>query len=174
MNIFYVDSDPHKAANMLCDKHVVKMILESAQMLSAAHRILDGDDIADSKNLYKLVHKNHPSTIWVRTNSSNYEWLWNHMSTLMTEYNDRYGKIHATERLEHPLWEFPSNITHNDFTPPPQCMPDQYKVENDTVQSYRNYYLGDKARFARWQYSSIPDWWAQDKPDKRELYSDAQ
>jgi hypothetical protein len=164
MNVFYVDSDPCKAAEMLCDKHVVKMILESAQMLSAAHRILDGDDVADSKNLYKLVHKNHPSTLWARANSSNFQWLWEHMSALMTEYNDRYGKVHATERLEHSLWEFPRNITHDVFNPPPQCMPDQYKCnpnsasKADCVSAYRQYYLGEKMHFAEWKFKEAPSW----------------
>ena len=72
MNIFYLDSDPYVAAKMHCDKHVVKMILESAQMLSTAHRVLDGDEYADERGLYKMAHKNHPSTIWVRTSTDNY------------------------------------------------------------------------------------------------------
>ena len=83
MNIFYLNKDPEIAAQMHCDKHVVKMILESAQMLSTAHRILDGDDIANSKGLYKMTHKNHPCNIWVRKNNENYEWLWSLYDNLM-------------------------------------------------------------------------------------------
>jgi hypothetical protein len=92
MNIFYLDRDPVIAAQMMCDKHVVKMILESAQMLSTAHRVLDGDEYANKMGLYKLAHKNHPSTIWVRTSSENYRWLFNHYDALMQEYTYRYDK----------------------------------------------------------------------------------
>ena len=72
MNIFYLHRDPVAAAQMQCDKHVVKMILESAQMLSTAHRVLDGDTYADLRGMYKLAHKNHPSTRWVRSNYRHY------------------------------------------------------------------------------------------------------
>ena len=136
MNIFYLDKDPEIAAQMMCDKHVVKMILESAQMLSTAHRVLDGDRVADSKGLYKMAHKNHPSTIWVRTCDENYEWLWNHMEALMYEYTHRYGKKHATERLTHALWKLPINIPYGEFTDPPQCMPD----------------------YATWKHREKPEW----------------
>ena len=110
MNIFYLDRHPIKAAQMMCDKHVVKMILESAQMLSTAHRVLDGDEYADEVGLYKMAHKNHPSTIWVRSSLENYTWLYDHMVALMVEYTYRYGKHHATERLLQPLFKSPKNM----------------------------------------------------------------
>ena len=100
MNIFYLDKNPKIAAQMQCDKHVVKMILESAQMLCTAHRVLDGDDYANKMGLYKLAHKNHPSTIWVRSSYKIIEWLYDHMIALMNEYTYRYGKKHATDRLK--------------------------------------------------------------------------
>ena len=77
MNIFYLDEKPLTAARMHCDKHVVKMIIESAQMLSTAHRTLDGNDYADRMNLYKATHKNHPANIWVRESAENYLCLYN-------------------------------------------------------------------------------------------------
>ena len=157
MNIFYLDRDPRIAAQMMCDKHVVKMILESAQMLSTAHRVLDGDEIADSKGMYKMTHKNHPSNIWVRANSKNYDWLWQHMDALMKEYTYRYDKHHATERLLHSLWEHPKNITHGNFSDPPQCMPN-YCTNDDTVLSYQNYYIVEKSDFATWKRRAIPEW----------------
>ena len=83
MNIVYLDRDPKIAAQMMCDKHVVKMILESAQMLSTAHRVCDGDKYADQYGLYKMAHKNHPSTKWVRSGGLNYLWLYKHMRGLM-------------------------------------------------------------------------------------------
>lgn len=115
MNIFYVDKDPMIAAQMQCDRHVVKMILESAQLLSTAHRVLDGDDYADSVGLYKTAHKNHPSTIWTRASVHNYNWLYNHMNGLMQEYTCRYNKHHASERLNAPLRKTPTNIPVVDF-----------------------------------------------------------
>ena len=157
MNIFYLDRDPEIAAQMMCDKHVVKMILESAQMLSTAHRVLDGDERADKAGMYKMSHKNHPSTIWARANSENYEWLWQHMDALMKEYTYRYDKKHATERLLHELWTFPKNITHGDFTDPPKCMP-EYCKGDDTVLSYQNYYIVEKSDFATWKRREMPEW----------------
>ena len=164
MNIFYVDSDPVIAAQMLCDRHVVKMILESAQMLSTAHRVLDGDECADSNGLYKATHKNHPSNVWARSTRENYDWLRQHMSALMSQYIKRYNNVHATERLERPLWARPRNIVLGRFSPPPQCMPDQYKCNpnsasrDDCVSAYQKYYLGAKMHMATWKFTEAPSW----------------
>ncbi len=155
MNIFYLDKDPDVAAKMMCDKHVVKMILESAQLLSTAHRVLDGDAYADRVGLYKIAHKNHPSTIWTRSSDLNYMWLYKHMRALMNEYTHRYGKHHATERLNIGLSNVPQNIPNVEFTDPPQCMPDYCKGE-DTVLAYQNYYILEKANFAKWTKRSVP------------------
>ena len=158
MNIFYLDKNPKIAAQMMCDKHVVKMILESAQMLSTAHRVLDGDKYAEKMGLYKLAHKNHPSTIWVRTSKKNYWWLWKHYDALMNEYTYRYGKIHATSRLRDALFKPPTNIVHGvPVTDPPQCMPDYCKGD-DTVLSYQTYYIVEKSGFAKWKKREKPEW----------------
>ncbi len=157
MNIFYLDRDPKIAAQMMCDKHVVKMILESAQMLSTAHRVLDGDEYADKVGIYKMSHKNHPSTIWVRSSYQHYKWLYDHMVALMREYTYRYNKHHATERLLTPLSEYPQAIPVGDYTEPPQCMPEICKGE-DTVLAYQNYYIIEKSGFARWTKREIPAW----------------
>jgi hypothetical protein len=158
MNIFYLDKDPIIAAQMSCDKHVVKMILESAQMLCSTHRVLDGDDIADSKGMYKMAHKNHPSTIWTRSSVQNYIWLWRHMTALMREYTHRYGKIHATEKLKECLARTPNNIPYGGkFTDPPQCMPEECKGE-DTVLAYQKYYIREKSGFAKWSKRETPAW----------------
>ena len=143
---------------MMCDKHVVKMILESAQMLSTAHRVVDGDYRADRGGFYKIAHKNHPSTIWVRASSENYRWLWKHFDALLKEYTHRYGKHHATERLRNILYMPPLNIVHGvPLTDPPQCMPELCKGE-DTVLAYQNYYIIEKSGFARWTKREIPTW----------------
>ena len=155
MNIFYLDRDPVVSAQMMCDKHVVKMILESAQLLSTAHRVLDGDKYADEVGLYKTAHKNHPSTIWTRSSVHNYMWLYVHMTALMNEYTYRYGKHHASERLLKGLSNPPDNIPTVEYTNPPQCMPDHCKGE-DTVLAYQNYYILEKANFAKWTKRSVP------------------
>ena len=166
MNIFYLDRDPKIAAQMMCDKHVVKMILESAQMLSTAHRVLDGDEYADKVGLYKMAHKNHPSTIWVRLSHQHYWWLYAHMVALMEEYTHRYGKHHATERLKVPLSEYPKAISVGDYTDPPQCMPEVCKGE-DTVLAYQNYYIIEKSNLLKWTKRSVPEFFVERKDGER-------
>lgn len=146
MNIFYLDRDPKTAACMQCDRHVVKMILESAQLLSTAHREIDGDEWANNQGLYKSTHKNHPSAVWARCSADNYKWLFRHFLALCDEYSYRYGKTHLTDtKFRNVLGFSPTNIsTIESFTNPPQCMPDEYKDSN-TVIGYRNYYALDKA-----------------------------
>ena len=114
---------------MMCDKHVVKMIIESAQMLSTAHRELDCN-LNNNDKLYKVAHKNHPSTKWVRENSAQYMWLYDHFVALCEEYTHRYGKTHMTDtKLRKILSQLPSTIDQNKhFNQPPQCMPDEYKI----------------------------------------------
>ena len=156
MNIFYLDKRPDDAAEMHCDKHCVKMILEYAQMLSTAHRELDGN-VPDI--LYKSTHKNHPSTIWTRSSKQHYDWLFRLFRMLSAEYTLRYGKIHKTwEKLGKILETAPKNIVENGWSDPPQCMPDHCK-KPDTIDAYRNYYLTEKASFSTWNYSKQPTWW---------------
>jgi len=160
MNLFYLDEDPTIAAQLQCDKHVVKMILETAQMLSTAHRELDGDDVPDV--LYKRTHKNHPSSKWVRESEANYQWAYRHFIALCDEYTHRYGKTHLTDRkLRTVLWHPPRGIQYDSLapTPPPQCMPDEYK-HADTVTAYRAYYQSpEKQRIATWnKCRPAPEW----------------
>ena len=158
MNIFYLHSDPVTCAEWHCDKHVVKMILEYAQLLSTAHHEVDG---TPSVNCYKSTHRNHPSAIWARANRKNYRWLWRLLDATATEYTHRYGKVHATKlkgivnSLEYCPYELREG---SDMTPMPQCMPDEYK-DQSSIQAYRNYYLGDKAYMAKWTKRDAPYWW---------------
>ena len=140
MNIFYLHEDPRKAAEYQYNKHVVKMILESAQMLCTAHHHYgNGDNVP-----YKKAHYNHPSTIWVRDNCENYAWLYRHMIALGEEYTRRYGKTHLTiTKCKEPLGNAPPDMPWLGFTQPPQCMPDEYKTDC-AIHAYWNYYLGDK------------------------------
>ena len=146
MNIFYLDSDPVKAAQVQYNKHVVKMILESAQMLCTAHHhyteLLSQDD---SYIPYKKAHYNHPSTIWCRENSEQYLWLYDHMIALGNEYTKRYNKIHLTiTKCADILQATPAGIPLGTFEEPPQCMPEQYKVAGCSVTAYWNYYEQEK------------------------------
>lgn len=166
MNIFFLDLDPEVSARYHCDKHTCKMIIEYAQLMSTAHRVLDEDEC--DPGLYKIAHLNHPSNIWVREYITHYQYLYELWANLCEEYTVRYGKTHATwSKLNHILKHPPKNIPVKYFrvlpwsglaTDPPQCMPDEYKG-SDTVQAYRKYYLGDKAGFAKWSKTSTPDWW---------------
>ena len=161
MNIFFLDKRPDNAAEMHCDKHCVKMILEYAQMLSTAHRVLDGENV--HPNLYKIAHKNHPSTIWTRSSKQHYDWLFRLFRMLSAEYTLRYSngefKVHKTwDKLGKILETAPKNIVDNGWIDPPQCMPDHCK-KPDTIDAYRNYYLTEKASFSTWNYTNKPTWW---------------
>ena len=144
MNIFYLHQDPYKSAEAMTNKHVVKMILESAQMLCTAHHMLDNGNV--DQKLYKPAFVNHPSTKWVRESKKHYEWLYSHFVGLNKEYTKRYDKVHATYfRLFEVLEKFPENIPDKKFVQPPQAMPDMYKTR-DSVVAYRQYYVGEKLK----------------------------
>jgi len=157
MNIFYLDKCPVKAAKYQYNKHVVKMILESAQMLCTAHHVLDNrvrllDDIP-----YKIAHVNHPSTKWVRENSLHYDWLYEHFVALQGEYYKRYDKTHLSyTKCYVPLMNHPQNIPHEPFEQPPQCMPDDSK-DKFSVQAHSNYYIGEKHTVANPKTEKIYD-----------------
>jgi len=161
MNIFYLHEEPEICAQMHNDKHCVKMILESAQMLCTAHRALDGNDKCDNLFMYKQAHLNHPSTKWVRENVYNYKWMFNLFEELCEEYTYRYEKAHTTDlKLREVLREPPLNIPmiNQRRTEPPQCMPDEYKSTN-TIEAYRNYYMGEKSHFCVWKNRPTPTWY---------------
>lgn len=157
MNIFYLHPGPIKAAQYQYNKHVVKMILESAQLLCTAHIELDGDQ---ANVPYKATHRNHPSAIWARQSSANYIWLYYHMIGLGEEYTKRYGKVHKTiTKCKDVLKELPINIENNGFSEPPQCMPDEFKQSN-AVHGYWQYYIHGKKDVVNSNevaYTSIPE-----------------
>lgn len=178
MNIFYLDQDPKLAAQYHCDKHVVKMILEYGQLLSTAHRVLDGtpylgSSVSEKRNvarwklpdgreniLYRACHTYHPCGIWVRANMDHYRWLYDLLYQLIGEYKYRYnGKRHKTEDLLLPLLNAPNNIPIVDWQDPPQAMPEDVKVPGNSIEAYRNYYKVHKARFATWKVRNVPSWY---------------
>jgi len=147
MNIFYLDPNPKKAAAIMCDQHVIKMILESAQMLSTAHHL------CGSTATYKKTHENHPSAIWARSTHANYEWLHLHMVALGQEYTRRFGKIHKTIREQSILLAVvPPGVPRGALTEMPQCMPVEYQGL-DPIVAYTAYYAG---KAADWQALGRP------------------
>jgi len=159
VNIFYFDECPVESAKAQPDKMLVKMPLESAQMLCTAHRALDGDDWADKMNMYKAAHLNHPCSKWVREASANYQWLYRHFVALSIEYSYRYGRSHLSyDKLATPLMQLPQNIPLKDMTPLAQAMPEEYKNEDATI-AYRNYCINEK-HYAKWEQNRPkPNWW---------------
>lgn len=142
MNIFYLSRDPVLCAEMHCDKHVVKMILETAQLLSTAHHMLG------STAPYKPTHKNHPSAVWARSGRYQYRWLYELLEALSSEYTQRYGKVHLTwQKCSQALSEAPKGIPEIEWTDPPQCMPDECKDPTGAVIAYRNYYMFKRAEW---------------------------
>jgi len=161
MNIFVVDNDSRIAARQLCDKHVVKMIVEGCQMLSTIHRMNSSHVIHAPVELYKKSFENHPCTIWARNSVDNYMWLAEHTHELSLEYTRRYGRTHKAHGMT--VWflgHIPHGINRMSLTPFAQAMPDQYK-DVDAVQAYRNYYIHEKARFAKWKHTEPPDWFVE-------------
>jgi hypothetical protein len=161
MNIFILDTNPRIAAKMHCDKHVPKMILETAQMLSTAHHVYD---TPQAPFVYKKAHLNHPCTIWVRESVDNYSWAFELFRELNNEFFRRRGKKHLSwVKLKEHLSHTPS-LPLRGLTPFAQAMPDHYKQE-DTVEAYRAYYRGDKASFAKWEWptAQTPSWWKSSK-----------
>ncbi len=155
MNIFYLDNSTMMAAQYHVDKHVNKMILETAQLLSTSHWYLDG-----APRGYKPTHKNHPCAIWVRDNSNNYWWTYDLFCALAGEYKFRFGKDHKSYvDLKDVLNIRPKYLTdHGPMTSPPLAMPDEYKVEGSSTASYRNYYTNAKEHLHTWTKRERPEW----------------
>lgn len=160
MNIFYLDNDPKKSAELLADCHVCKMTVETAQILCTAHHILDtGYQNTNKVKFYKLTHKNHPCIKWTLECKNNYMWLAEYGVLLCREYTYRYKKIHASQDLMHYLYLNPPAIqVLPKYTPPALAMPDIYK-EKDPIQSYKNYYNYKQSIMKmNWTNRNKPKW----------------
>jgi len=180
MNIFVLDENPWAAARMHCDRHVPKMVVESAQMLSTAHRILDGEEyLAPSKSgkrmvkhyrlsenddiIYKAVHAGHPCTAWTMESASNYRWHFSLFVMLAKEFEFRFGKVHRSyDLLKKALFTPPKNIPNKPQTPFAKAMKayaDLMEIE-DPVKAYQEFYKADKVEFAKWEKGRpAPSWW---------------
>ena len=181
MNVFVLDKNPREAARQHCDKHVVKMIIESAQMLSTAHRMLDGTEgrrpsstgktmsryweLSDEREnkLYKAVHMHHPCTKWTMESSENYLWHWDLFNALCDEFIYRYKKVHKTDEvLRGALLQLPKNIPHGPMTKFPLAMKSNPEcMFDDPVKSYRAFYKTKQKRFSMvWSKRETPKWFA--------------
>ena len=177
MNIFYLHQDPKVCAEWAVDSHCVKMILEAAQLLSTAHRVLDGVQYIDASSgrkikrwrlpdardniLYAATHVNHPCAVWVRTNQNNYAWAWQYLKEHCDEYTHRYGKIHKVESsgLLDMLNVCPANIPLSPYiTSPPSAMDPKYIISQFPIDNYRNYYKYGKAHLHKWKNRQPPEW----------------
>jgi len=161
MNIFYLDQDPEIAASYHCDAHVIKMILEYAQIMCTNFHLTQSEELINSTELYKPTHKNHPCTIWARESFDNTTWLFECMNELNNIYKAKSKRDHksflvggrAYVRMD--INKFPDDTLTN----PPQAMPDIFRLE-DTVEAYRKYYKEDKSlnKWFKYTYNNRPNW----------------
>jgi hypothetical protein len=154
MNIFILDLDIKKCARDHVNRHVTKMCVEYAQLLCSAHWCTDS--VMDIP--YKLSHKNHPCSVWVRECIENYNWLSELGIELCKEYTNRYGKRHKSQDVIEWCVNHPPKIQSNGtLTKFALAMPDEYKVD-DAVESYRNYYRQGKKDILFWKNNYRPEW----------------
>ena len=158
MNIFYLDANPIQAAQYHGDAHVLKMILESAQLLSSAHHVA-GSPNSVTDNIYRRTHVNHPCAVWTRKSKHNYMWLFALFAALLDEYTYRYGKLHKSRLLLPFLALPPSSLSDEPFTTPPLVMDEKYFM-GDAVSSYREYYRLAKAHLHHYTKRDKPSWLA--------------
>lgn len=152
MNIFVLDENKQKCAEYHCDKHVVKMIIEYAQMLSTTVRLTTDNDVG-----YRITHKNHPCTIWVRESLSNWLWLRDMTKHLNDEYRKRYNKD-VNHKSFDVIQTLPTpNIPDIGLTEFKLAMPEHCKTES-VVESYRKYYMVEKKDFVTWKNMDKPNW----------------
>lgn len=171
MNLFILDEDPTVAAQMNCDSHVCKIILEAFQMMSLAHLEHDSTKVG----LWNArTHRNNHVSLWVRENISNYNWTSEHALALCAEYTLRYGKIHKCEDMIRWCAENPPPLLRDTMSPFRQAVAeDCYNI--NPVTAYHNYYVRYKRSFARWKLGNTPGWFIdlcriEDLKLKGELY----
>lgn len=159
MNIFVLDYNPQVAAEYHCDKHVVKMILESAQILCAVHHKNGNSDVP-----YKLTHANHPCTIWAGESKQNYLWLTELAEALNDEYIFRFKYTDTYTKVDnHKSYDVIANLPDIDLpdiglTRFAEAMPDYCKISEDTVINYREYYRKEKAHILKYTNALTPYW----------------
>jgi hypothetical protein len=161
MNIFFLSMNPEVAAKWHCDKHVVKMIVESTQLLWTAQHVAGFSGFSGPGSPYRPTHKNHPCAVWARASIANYKWLCALATALVAEYHYRFpaGKvIHACEPHLAWLTANPPRLPEGPLTWPALAMPPVYKISKNPTACYRAYYLGDKQHILRFTRRERPCW----------------
>lgn len=154
MNIFALDYDPRQAARWHCDAHVVKMVLETAQLLCTAHHLTGGTAP------YRPTHAHHPCSVWARASRANYLWLGELGLELSREYTSRYGKNHSCEKLPEHLSKNVPPLPDRSRTPFAQAMPVEHRGD-DPVEAYRRYYQTKRGgKLGKWKRNR-PEWWGE-------------
>lgn len=153
MQIFVLDTNPKKCAQYHNDKHIVKMPVETAQILCSVHHVMGSSDVP-----YRLTHKDHPCSVWARKSKANYIWLTKLGLELCAEYTRRYSKIHKSEKVIRWCIENIPDLPDDDMTEFAYVMPDIYKISSDAVTNYREFYMGDKRSIAKWK-TQKPYWY---------------
>lgn len=159
MNIFFLDYDPSLCAEAMVDSHVVKMVLETAQLLSTAHHQLQS---AVAPQCYKQTHVNHPSAVWARKAAGNYDWLYVHFEALAAEYTHRFGREHKSF-IDKFMYLSVNPCPNAGLTVPLCALPEAIKPTGlytwaDSVEAYRTYYRTDKARLHKYTNRQPPSW----------------
>jgi len=162
MNRFIIEKTPQEIASSLCDQHVVKMPLEEAQMLCTTlwHH---APEYAEENDLYKPVHQKHPCTLWAMECRMNFMWATNLYVAMLQEYTKRYHKVHGASKHYDAIFLGTKLIpnTTNFITPHPQCFSGHDDLKTDEffpIEAYRKFYIVDKSRFARYNYTNKPQW----------------
>jgi len=185
MNLFFLSTSIKKAARYHVNRHVVKMILETTQLLSTAVRVLE--PTRTDEWLYRATHRNHPWARWVRRHANNYTFACRFGLALCREYTHRYDREHACQRrIEQALVAPPTRFDSSDdekhllveygdyrLTSIPLCMPDEYRRPEDAVASYRAYYAGAKQQLHAWRRRERPEWLDEPKTSDDECAVDA-
>lgn len=166
MNIFVLHENPVVAAHYLCDKHVVKMALETAQIVSTVWQMYTADV---PEPHYRATHEHHPCVQWAARTIDNYQWLIAHGRALVAEHHMRYpaSPMHGSARIIEALAAPPAQMLGVGLTPYAQAMPEQYRRE-DAVVAYRLYYLSEKLHFAKWTNCEPPYWVRPDWIEKKQ------
>lgn len=152
MNLFFLDKNPDKCAAAHVDRHCVKMILESAQILSNAY---------GGKGPYKISHINHPMCVWARASRANFRYVVAYMEALCREYTFRYGKVHKSSQHLEFFRNAPEGMVEGQFSQPPRCFGELKGILPETdcfVSDYRRYYNNGKRHLFKWKVRGVPDW----------------
>ena len=165
MNLFILSLSQKQIAEYMFDKHIVKIILEAVQMLCTAKLLLDPDD-PENDNLYKMAHKNHPVSIWVRKSYANYMWTLLLVYEMHKEWRFRFN--HPSNKY-HKSYIVACHLTINapskdkfeclELTPFAQAMPEQFKTPDNAIEAYRKYYMSEsKRKLTKWTKRATPEW----------------